>query len=266
MYQSRNGDAPPESTVHPPVAAWQYRAVFELLESCQAARSLPEFKVKLVESLADVFGYSNTTFLTGATYAEVFDDANAVTRGRTTAILEEYHERWRDQDIFRLPESARVLVGGSVLAHTQVGHVPDGTKTYLNDFLYRRKLYSVSAIHLDLPNGAHALVGIFDSAEMEPDATDLHILGLAARQLSTLARTMPTGEQSAWLSKLTVRQQEIAVLIAKGRTNEELATELGVTLDTAKKHVSRIFTRVGVRNRAEFVHAHYLHTAVDSAL
>lgn len=266
MYRSRNGDAHIESTVHPEVSAWQYRAVFELLESCQAARSLPEFKVRLVESLSDVFGYDNTTFLSGATYAKVFDDTNAVTRGRTTAILEEYHEKWRDQDIFRLPEPARVLVGGSVLAHTQVGRVPDGTKTYLNDFLYRRKFYSVSAIHLDLPNKGHALVGIFDSADMEPDATDLHVLGLAARQLSALARTMPTADQGAWLNKLTPRQQEVAVLIAKGRTNEELASELGVTLDTAKKHVSRIFSRVDVRNRAEFVHAHHLHTTVDSAL
>ncbi|OZF27244.1 hypothetical protein CH295_21860 [Rhodococcus sp. 14-2483-1-2] len=263
MYRSvsDSGRSPTASTP-PEVSAWQYKAVFELLEVCQDARSLSEFKVRLVESLGEMFGYANTTFLQGATYADIFDDAKAVTQGRTTAILEEYHERWRDKDIFRLPASAKALVGGSVLSHTQIGRIPDSTKSYLSEFLYRHKLHSVSAMHLNLPNNGHALVGIFDSADMEPDETDLHVLRLVARQLTCIARTMPSDEQRVWLDRLTTRQQQIAALVAEGRTNDELALELGFTLDTAKKHVSRIFSRVGVRNRAEFVREYHAHTIV----
>jgi LuxR family transcriptional regulator, maltose regulon positive regulatory protein len=52
---------------------------------------------------------------------------------------------------------------------------------------------------------------------------------------------------------LTDRELEVLRLIAAGRKNREIAQDLVVTLDTAKKHVSHIFSKLGAANRAEAV-------------
>lgn len=51
--------------------------------------------------------------------------------------------------------------------------------------------------------------------------------------------------------ELTDRQQEVLTLIAKGRTNPEIAAELGITLDGAKWHVREILSKLGVDSRDE---------------
>ncbi len=47
------------------------------------------------------------------------------------------------------------------------------------------------------------------------------------------------------------RQKEVLDLLAKGRTNREIAEELGVSLDGAKWHVSEVITKLDVDTREE---------------
>lgn len=55
--------------------------------------------------------------------------------------------------------------------------------------------------------------------------------------------------------ELTPRQREVMALMAKGRTNPEIATELGMTIDGAKWHVREILSKLGVDSREEAVRA-----------
>jgi DNA-binding NarL/FixJ family response regulator len=50
---------------------------------------------------------------------------------------------------------------------------------------------------------------------------------------------------------LSEREIEVVHAIARGRTNQEIAAELFITLSTVKSHVSGIQTKLGVRNRVE---------------
>jgi DNA-binding NarL/FixJ family response regulator len=50
---------------------------------------------------------------------------------------------------------------------------------------------------------------------------------------------------------LTKREQEIARLVAEGATNREIARTLFLSPKTVERHVSNVFKKVGVRNRAE---------------
>lgn len=50
---------------------------------------------------------------------------------------------------------------------------------------------------------------------------------------------------------LTDRQREVLQLIAEGRSNPEIATHLGVTIDGAKWHVREILSKLGVESREE---------------
>ncbi|MEV0826528.1 response regulator transcription factor [Nonomuraea rubra] len=52
---------------------------------------------------------------------------------------------------------------------------------------------------------------------------------------------------------LSERESEVVRAIARGRTNQEIATELRISLSTVKGHVSSVMTKLGMRNRVEIV-------------
>jgi len=53
--------------------------------------------------------------------------------------------------------------------------------------------------------------------------------------------------------KLSAREKEVLVGIISGSSNAEIARDLVISLSTAKFHVTRIFTKLNVSNRAEAV-------------
>jgi len=58
-----------------------------------------------------------------------------------------------------------------------------------------------------------------------------------------------TLEATRLLARLTDRQHEVLGLIAQGRTNAQVAVELGCRAGTVKKHVEHILTRLGTDTR-----------------
>lgn len=50
---------------------------------------------------------------------------------------------------------------------------------------------------------------------------------------------------------LTDREREIVRLVARGSTNQEIATELVISAGTAKTHLANIQSKLKVRNRVE---------------
>ena len=52
------------------------------------------------------------------------------------------------------------------------------------------------------------------------------------------------------LADLTPRERDVLELLAKGRSNTEIADELFISSLTVKTHIGRIFAKLGVRDRA----------------
>ncbi|MED7928237.1 response regulator transcription factor [Nonomuraea sp. LP-02] len=67
------------------------------------------------------------------------------------------------------------------------------------------------------------------------------------------SRTPPAPTRQAGLAGLTEREREILVLIARGRSNAEIAAGLAVSPSTVKNHVTSLFAKLGVRDRAQAV-------------
>ncbi|MDL4814951.1 response regulator [Actinomadura opuntiae] len=55
------------------------------------------------------------------------------------------------------------------------------------------------------------------------------------------------------LGVLTNREREVAALVARGLSNDEIAAQMVISPTTAKTHVSRALTKLGARDRAQLV-------------
>ncbi|MFI2205428.1 response regulator [Streptomyces sp. NPDC020192] len=55
------------------------------------------------------------------------------------------------------------------------------------------------------------------------------------------------------LDGITEREREVLTLVGRGRSNTEIAEDLFITVATAKSHVSRLFTKLGARDRVQLV-------------
>jgi len=63
--------------------------------------------------------------------------------------------------------------------------------------------------------------------------------------------------EPARLISLSPREQQIARMVAHGRTNQAIATSLEISVWTVSTHLRRIFAKLAVSSRAEMV-AHLL--------
>lgn len=64
-----------------------------------------------------------------------------------------------------------------------------------------------------------------------------------------------TPQEIAVASGLTLRQAEVALLIAEGRSNPDIATQLGISRFTARNHAEQILTRLMVDSRWQVARA-----------
>ncbi|MFC4402792.1 response regulator [Gracilibacillus xinjiangensis] len=70
---------------------------------------------------------------------------------------------------------------------------------------------------------------------------------VTAKVMANLRRS----NETALHESLTNREMEILLLIAKGKTNQEIAEELFIALKTAKVHVSNILSKLQVQDRTQ---------------
>lgn len=59
------------------------------------------------------------------------------------------------------------------------------------------------------------------------------------------------GESEENVDPLTPREREVLQLIADGKTNQEIANQLQISLGTVKKHITNIFDKLHLRSRVE---------------
>ena len=74
---------------------------------------------------------------------------------------------------------------------------------------------------------------------------------VTARLLARLADAAPATKPRQPIAPLTEREEEVAVTVAQGRSNAEIAAELYISLSTVKFHIASLMSKIGARNRVE---------------
>jgi DNA-binding NarL/FixJ family response regulator len=100
---------------------------------------------------------------------------------------------------------------------------------------------------------------LFDAVRVVAAGEALLAPAVTRRLISEFTRLRPVQETlpSAALTALTPRETEVLRLVAEGLSNPEVARRLVVTEETVKTHVSRILSKLGLRDRTQAVVAAY---------
>src|SRR5437868_867826 len=73
---------------------------------------------------------------------------------------------------------------------------------------------------------------------------------IAQQVVSSIADVGPMQRRTG-IDRLSGRERRVAILVAEGKRNREIAAELGISENTVKRHLQSIFSKTGVRDRLE---------------
>ena len=142
-------------------------------------------------------------------------------------------KQWPDVPVIVVSVRENIAAIRNALAAGAMGYIP---KTSSPDVM-------MSAIKLVLSGGVYVPPHVLGStSKSEEQAQELGI------ETETLGSSIEQG-----YAQLTQRQQEVLDLMALGKSNRDIANELGLTTGTVKMHSSRIFKTLNVQNRTEAV-------------
>ncbi len=97
---------------------------------------------------------------------------------------------------------------------------------------------------------------LFDAVRVIAAGEALLAPAVTRRLISEFTRIRPKPEDvppAAALAALTPRETQVLRLVAEGLSNTEIAVRLVVTEETVKTHVSRMLSKLGLRDRTQAV-------------
>lgn len=227
-----------------------YERVFGVIDDVSTVETIEAFRSRLVQSLSERFRIEHVTYFRGPSLRAAFADPDPfagsdIGRGG----LREYRDRWGQHDIFATDNSLERLHRTGVVSLDQIRRPSRHAGAYAEGFL--RRLYDLrtcAAFTFRAVSGEAVIVGLFDSHEDALAPGDFAAIRLLRRHLPVVARAVPT---HASPPPMTVRQRELADLVALGLTNAEIGRRLFLTEDTVKKYVGRLLRRTGCASRTE---------------
>jgi DNA-binding NarL/FixJ family response regulator len=108
-----------------------------------------------------------------------------------------------------------------------------------------------------LSAGASAVISADISPAILAGALGATAAGMVVLGRDLVSSLLPAGvdgdELFRPIERLTPRESEVLQLLARGMTNAEIASRLGISEHTAKFHVGAVLGKLGARSRAEAV-------------
>jgi DNA-binding NarL/FixJ family response regulator len=94
---------------------------------------------------------------------------------------------------------------------------------------------------------------LIEAVRVVADGNALLAPSVTRRIINEFAQRTPRKDLNEKLNSLTEREIEVMRLIAKGKTNSEIAADLFVGETTVKTHISNLFTKLDLRDRVQAV-------------
>lgn len=180
-------------------------------------------------------------------------------KGAPSGFVEDYEEYARAGDPLLAQVAAAHSPGALMLNPLRNARKLPGSGSEPGFRLWAERYSEAQHYLLSPVIGDGLLVGTLNFVRLEDRPFGTRELGIAAAmslhvssRLSTLERTR-AGPTAAWDGVLTPRDLDIAELVARGLTNAEAGRAVGISSNAVKKHLARMFAKLGVASRAELV-------------
>ncbi len=198
----------------------------------------PAYTAADAVALRDVLHYLGPA-LGASPYAQVTAPSEQTAEEAMAVLGEDGELLFADDAWMRLTRMAR----GEPISPGQARDEPKALRTFMQGVVTTARAAKNSLHVVRSPWGQfafrhHELQGVSGGK-----ATALVVSRLAAESVRMT--------EGAARLELSSQQREVALMIALGLTNAEMAEKLGVSVNTAGYHVKQVFTKLGVHDRAD---------------
>jgi DNA-binding CsgD family transcriptional regulator len=222
--------------------------VSAVIAAGERCTSLPEFLAATLDAIDDELGHERCAFMLVLAEPPLPGRRAfaGVTHGWAPVVLEEYFERWADYDpLGSEPARSDFHRNGSTTTHDLYPRLDPARRRFIDEFL--RPVRATEQLSLRLrgswTDGHLTVMGAEQIGER-----DRMLLSALTPQLAKLLRErLPRGMDAP----LSVREAQVAELVAVGFSNREIGEVLHVEEDTVKKHVSHVLKRLGMERRTQ---------------
>jgi two-component system, NarL family, nitrate/nitrite response regulator NarL len=155
-----------------------------------------------------------------------------------------------DSRIRWLNEAAKELLGDVVGRYANSLVAPEHDQRAREAFTSKLLGTSVTNFEVNvIGRGGSRLKAQITSARLEDDGRSIGVFGIIRDVRLPKEEATPEGIE------LTARQHEVLVLLSLGRSSEQIAEELELSIETVRNHVREILRRLDVHSRLAAVAA-----------
>ncbi|ARD48568.1 DNA-binding response regulator [Sporosarcina sp. P37] len=183
-----------------------------------------------------------------STYLQMQPDIEVIGEAENGQIAVEKALELRPDII--LMDMVMPVMNGAEATAAIIAKWPEAKVIIVTSFLDDDKLYPA------LEAGAVSYILKTSNAKRVADAIRDTMQGqtvLEPEVTSKMMTKMRAGDTHALHEELTDRELEVLLLLAKGKSNQEIADELFIALKTVKTHVSNLLSKLEVQDRTQAV-------------
>lgn len=235
------------------LAAKDYRRVLGVLRACADAVDSDEFRTVVLEAVNRHLGYDHLTFFLGRHPAAHLSLREPTAVGIPNELLERYLTRHARNDVFASVHARGLLrmQGMACLPQVLDAKLTPAQSNYASGFLGANGISDKAMVWLDTELPVHGFLGVLAVGGNRLDDHDHAVLDELRPHLTFLLRTHLRRASGVDTSPLTVREHQVARLVADGWSNAAIARHFEIGEWTVKKHVSRVLAKCDVQSRTE---------------
>lgn len=233
---------------HSGVGANEMRDVLDIVECLERTTSLNEFAGAFLSSLEQRFGMDRSSLVVGTADQGVIQVTCGIDLDGWESYLSSFvvdHEKLRYvmKAFVRFPKMEVATLEDMI---DSIGPLPSGSR----EILEHLEVASFMSMFIPLDVEASSSVNLISSTPMAFGGRERELLMLLRPHLQHhIKRCLGVQPTQDLLAPLSPREIDVALLIASGYTNQQIARKLELSESTVKKHVTSTLAKTGLPHR-----------------
>lgn len=219
--------------------------------SAQIAGPVKDVRLNILHELSKVFGYDEVIFWNVDDNGSVIDPAIYRLGDH---ILYDYLDYHHNHEIMHLKKNLhlfqkqKVLRITDLLTNNQYERSP-----YYQFFMKPHGYYDEMAVALIYEG---VIIGLIGMARKKNQHHFTKVDCMRLQYLSNIIGSVLAHQFNDEMdySMLSKREEDVVKLLKEGRTNQSIAEDLHISINTVKKHLQNIYQKHSVQNRTQLLH------------